>query len=572
VCFLSFTRILNLHNCGVLGELEDNEINNNSYIKWIDNLSPLLSNKLSIRTIRFDKLKSLVDSNLNLVKTMNFDFIFFELESFFKNNSLSDFDNYICETITKISLPIIYLYENDLLINDIFQDYANFSKINKYFLKYPISNNFLIDSIKKLGGGDLKMNDDYNMCLSTDVDSNLKLDDSKTTTHSNDLLKNNTFNSEIDILEKSIPINVIHNILNYSNDSIIYVLNDGTISLCNKSMYKQIDVSCSDIINKNIHDDEFPKSFEPFLKLIKKSFSNFQSFLEEHEILDSDGNKKQLISHTYLIKDLNLNLNGIILISKQTSERYSIVKKISVGNSYLNIDSNSNNLIDLFNSYSDLNYSLLCITRSSIDVLKNKLDFKTNYIKMPSFDLTDNISKTNSVNTDILEKIKLEYFNNLKNKIFSHLNNNSETVVLFNNLEYLLIILGFDKLMQLLYMINDRTRITKNIMFVNAVKDCFSETQIAFLKEEFNPLPKIEQDSLMLDKKKMDILKFILNKSSFHFNVQYSLISNEFNLSRMTTKKWIDELQNKSLLITKKNGRAKYIYITEKGKKLITNN
>ena len=117
--------------------------------------------------------------------------------------------------------------------------------------------------------------------------------------------------------------------------------------------------------------------------------------------------------------------------------------------------------------------------------------------------------------------------------------------------------------------LNDYVREKKAVLLVHIEKGFFDKQQLTLLKHEFDQFPK-HMININIKQEKMDILNFISNKNSSHSIVNYNDISKEFNIARGTTYKWVGQLQKEGLVMIKKQGNVKELYITDKGKDIIS--
>lgn len=346
-------------------------------------------------------------------------------------------------------------------------------------------------------------------------------------------------------------------IINGASEIIVSVDKDGKINAWNDAVASKTGFSENEIRGKSILDEEIPEEISSLVNLMKSTHQSGKSELLEHEIKDKDGNIRILLSNTSTVKLDDDEFGGVVLIGRDISDQRNLYQKVMPGNSYLSLKESFEQISEDFKKFYDNNYALMCVSRENLGWLRNQFSYNTELVLMSE-------KKTDFVKTEV-------DLDNILDMVDKYFKDKEKVVLLLNNLEYLYMMYGFKELIRFLYRLNDKIKFTNNILIVHLIEDCFEPTEVSFLKQEFSLFPISNDEVIHLDKNKIDILKFIFNKSSFHFNVQYSVISSEFGLSRRTTKKWIDELQLKGLIMTKKNGRAKYIYLTDKGKNLISN-
>jgi predicted transcriptional regulator len=96
------------------------------------------------------------------------------------------------------------------------------------------------------------------------------------------------------------------------------------------------------------------------------------------------------------------------------------------------------------------------------------------------------------------------------------------------------------------------------------------KTQMVILKEELRQLPERQIDDIQLEEKLFDILDYIQIENRRNAIISYSRIGKRFTISKVTTQRRIESLLEKGLVYSKKQGRIKTLYITDKGKNLLT--
>ncbi len=85
------------------------------------------------------------------------------------------------------------------------------------------------------------------------------------------------------------------------------------------------------------------------------------------------------------------------------------------------------------------------------------------------------------------------------------------------------------------------------------------------------PHTRNDEKVSILRKELHDLLSFINKENSLGKTPSYAEVMNKFSISAVTSRKRINELENKRLLNVKKIGRSKTVEITEKGKEVLFN-
>lgn len=344
----------------------------------------------------------------------------------------------------------------------------------------------------------------------------------------------------------------LRQIIDGATEIILSVDKEGKIIAWNDALVDTTGFTKKEMIERNILSQDFPEEISSLSEVIRKSLTGQKSEIYEHKIRDKSNNIRFVLSQTSIIKNSDNKMRGVLLIGRDISGQRKIFENFENGKPYAAIEQPLDEVAEIFNNFSRRGYSLLCFSRQN---LGHKLSEKSEMIILSE-------NKNGDIQTEYRPQ---EILNRVKSTI-----SKKKTAILFNNIEYISNRYDFKTLMRFLYKLNDTIRNTEIILLLNVCKDCFSNYEIALIRQEFIAFPETEEKELFLDPRKIDILKYLLNQSEFHFNIQYSTISSQFNLSRMTTKKWIDELQMKGLVQIRKEGRAKYIFISEKGREFLS--
>jgi predicted transcriptional regulator len=119
------------------------------------------------------------------------------------------------------------------------------------------------------------------------------------------------------------------------------------------------------------------------------------------------------------------------------------------------------------------------------------------------------------------------------------------------------------------YEINDIIRKNQAILLLQINQQLLKEKEFQLLSEEYQSLPSKQIKEIYLDDKLIELLTFIYEQKQSNRNVYQKNICNELSISKVTAQKRIDDLIDKGLIFSKKQGRTKNIHITEKGKEFL---
>ena len=96
-----------------------------------------------------------------------------------------------------------------------------------------------------------------------------------------------------------------------------------------------------------------------------------------------------------------------------------------------------------------------------------------------------------------------------------------------------------------------------------------NNSQLALIKEELKQLPSQKIGDIALEDYLYDILTYIGEQSQNNILVTYKKIGQKFTISKVTTAKRLNTIEEKGLIFIKKHGKSKTIHISEKGRTLL---
>jgi len=141
-----------------------------------------------------------------------------------------------------------------------------------------------------------------------------------------------------------------------------------------------------------------------------------------------------------------------------------------------------------------------------------------------------------------------------------------ETVILIERLDYLINKYSFEKVMDTLYEINDVIAKNSCLLLLRIDPATIETTKIALIENEFQMLPSQKIEGLTIEDEVHDILRFINEQNQNNAVVPIKKIMGKFTLAYSTVAKRLQVLEAKGLIFTKKQGKSRSVYISEKGK------
>jgi predicted transcriptional regulator len=139
-------------------------------------------------------------------------------------------------------------------------------------------------------------------------------------------------------------------------------------------------------------------------------------------------------------------------------------------------------------------------------------------------------------------------------------------VILLERLDYLINKFSFEKVMDVLYEINDHISKNKCLLFLRIDPATITKTQMALIENELQLLPSQKIEGLTIEDEVYDILRFIYEQNQNNAIVPIKKVMGRFKLAYSTVAKRLQVLEMKGLIFTKKQGKSRTVTISDKGK------
>jgi len=349
----------------------------------------------------------------------------------------------------------------------------------------------------------------------------------------------------------------LRDVIDSASELIISFDMTNRVSIWNKTAekitgYKQIEVLNRSV--KKLEVFENPDNIEDKIKVFcsKKTDEYFDI------ILKTKDNEKRVIRFSGTdIESNNFECVGVLFIGKDITKEIELHKKLLGGNSYLISDKNNSSAIDLITDLTINEFKGLIITRGNPDQIKIQIPKSKNLeIVLLTKEETKGI-----INISTPEK--------LINKIREFSKKNKNSVILLDGIHYIISRFSFDEFIKILYDINDIIAKNKAILFIRIDPSTIDSNQMALIENELLVLPSQKIEDLIIEDDVYDILKFIYEQNNSNAIVSVKKIMKRFDITYVTTASRISSLETKSLILTKKQGKIRAIFVTDKGKRLL---
>ena len=348
----------------------------------------------------------------------------------------------------------------------------------------------------------------------------------------------------------------LQNVIDSATEIIIAVDKNNRINTWNKSAEQITGYKQKDVINRSIHKLNLFDDSDKILDTIKTVYKE-KRFGHEDLVLITKNNEKRIIRlfGSAIRGNENQEL-GVLFIGHDITKDVEIHGKLIDGKSYIIPDKKNDSAFDIFVDLTTTDYNGLLITRS------NPLDIKS-------------ITSYKNIKTVFLSQQKLEDFENistlenLKKKIDDFSNKNKNSVILIDGIHYLFTQFSFDKFLEMLYQVDEIILKNKSIMFLRIDPSTIDERQMAIIENELQMLPSQRVEGLVIQDEVYEILKFIFEQNQVNALVPMKKIMSRFKISFSTAADRVETLEKKGLAFTKRQGKLRTVYVTEKGKTLL---
>ena len=349
----------------------------------------------------------------------------------------------------------------------------------------------------------------------------------------------------------------LRNIIDSAGEVIISFDVNNRISIWNKTVEKITGYKQIEVINRSIGKLEVFNNPDSVIENIKDICGKKQSIFFDIILKTKENYKRVLRLNGMEIKTSNNECIGVLFIGRDITEEIELHKKLLSGSSYLISDKNNLSSIDILLNLTRDDFKGLFITRGNIDQIKRQLS------------TLKNIDVLLLSGKDVKGSFRISDPELLKQKINEFSKKNKKSIILLDGVHFLISRFSFKEFINLLYDLNDIISYNKSILFVRIDPSIIDSEQMALIENELLILPSQKTEDLIIEDDLYNILKYIYEQNQENAIVSVKKIMNKFKIAYVTAASRIDSLENKRLIFTKKQGKIRAIFISEKGKQLL---
>jgi len=349
----------------------------------------------------------------------------------------------------------------------------------------------------------------------------------------------------------------LDNVIDSASEFMLVVDMNYKVSTWNKTAERLTGYKKREVLRRSIN------SLDVFLnsKNLQDDIKNIQNGVKipfnELILKSKTGAKKLVRASGSIVMESSANQTGVLFVGKEITQDSEMRGKLLQGNSYLIVDKSNTSALNLLVDLSVSGSDGLFITRGDPNVIQSMfqaVDAKVIMFSRDRYEGFENVSSLGELTAKIKEFVAKK----------------SKPVVLIDRVDYLLTNFSFKAFVKSLYEINSIISTHNAILLMRVNSDILNASQLAFIEEELKSLPSQRIDAVELDDQVYGVLTFIDKQNKNNVLVSFKKISQEFSISKVTTAKRLNMLDEGGLIFIKKQGKSKTVHISDKGKLLLS--
>lgn len=349
------------------------------------------------------------------------------------------------------------------------------------------------------------------------------------------------------------------NVMDSVSELIISFDMNKRVSFWNETAEKITGYKNIEVINRGITKLEVFEN-PKLISMLISDVCEFKNKKNINMVLITKKNEKKIIRVSgTAIKGKDNTCIGAVFYGRDVTSDFELHKEFIEGSSYLLTHRNDKLCLDIFLKITLMGFKGLIITRSSPSIIKSKIpisnDILVNILSQESFEEFDSISSLDSL-TKKIQKFSQE---------------NKKSIILLDGVHYLLTKFSFEQFAEYLYRIKDINAKNKSILLLRVDPQILNTHHMAVLENELQLSPTFKIDDIILEDEIFNILNYIFEQNQANALVSYKKVISKFKIAYLTAASRLKDLESKGLIITKRKGKLRTIFITERGENLIYN-
>jgi len=348
----------------------------------------------------------------------------------------------------------------------------------------------------------------------------------------------------------------LQNVIDSATEIIISFDRNNRLNTWNNTAEELTNYPEKEIVNRGINKLEVFDDPQQVADIIKSIYQE-RNLGYSNIVLRTKSNVKKIIRVTgSIIKVEGQQDGGILFIGKDITRDIETHGKLLPGNGYLIPDRTNTASVDLLTDLATTGHKGLFITRTTPEMIKSMHLPSTIQVMVQSQEPLKEFETTTDLTT-LLAVVKK----------FSE--KNKDSVILLDGIHYLLTRFSFDKYIETLYRIHDTVAKNKALLFVRCDPGLVDKSQMAVIENELHLLPSQKIEGLIIEDDVYDALKYIFEQNQNNALVSFKKIMTRFKIAYSTAAKRLETLEEKGLIFTRRQGKLRTVFISEKGKTLL---
>ncbi len=344
--------------------------------------------------------------------------------------------------------------------------------------------------------------------------------------------------------------NYLQNILDSASEIIISIDDQFRITTWNTAAERLTGFKKKDIIGKKMGNLAIFNEINELEETIRDVRNEREPSLKDLTLSTKKGVKKIINVSFSSIKGADKN-SGIIIVGKDITYEIENHKQIINGRSYL-VSKGTDEKKAIISKLVDFGYQVLGFVR-------------------PHSYFFDYLNASVESDLCLLSEKETQGYDQhhdadaLLIKIIDFCNAHKKPLIILDSIHYFLIRYSFDYVAKFILRINDIISSSNAILLVLTDESLFDKQQLSLLKQELYHLPEKDITDVYIDDKVGRVLKFIYDQNMNNTSVSFKKVMNEFDIVYATAAKRINVLEENHLISVKNSGKAKRMFVSEKG-------
>ncbi len=349
----------------------------------------------------------------------------------------------------------------------------------------------------------------------------------------------------------------LKNIIDSSSELIFSFDLEGRLKSWNRTASGLTGYSAKEVKGRYLHKIPFFIDDKSIIEMIK-DVSEKKITIKERIIVESKKGEKRVLSLSISpLQNRDQQCIGTLFIGHDITTNLELHKFLVYGNSYLLSDQDAEKSFSLLMDMLDESTHGLFVSRV------HSIPFEKKYA-MENLHVVGIGSVANG------SSCLVKSLSQLKDEIVKFFEEYENCVVLLDGAHFFFTMDSFDEFARWIFEITEFVYQKKALLFLRVDPDLIDKRQERILKNELRVPPSQDIENVKLNDDLAKILMFIRTQNENNSLVPLKKIMSEFDIVYLTAAKRIGLLEEKGLLFTRKQGKAKMIFISEKGKNVLS--